>query len=274
MGENALNFDEVGSYPESAEVVQVGAVYDLAVVRPQFEDYRKEAVRIASEAGTIVVQDQETLNISVMLGGSAKKIWKAVDAQRKAIILEPAEFVKGVNSICKMLADSLDEAERITKSKIGQHQARVEMERREAERKAREATEQLQRKLQQEAAESNWKAAQEAAARAEAEARARKASDAEIEQAKKQAEEEAAKIAVVAPIVVRPVVQEAAKVTRTESGSASQRKVWSFEVVNETEVPREYLVVEQGKIRDAVKMGTRTIPGVRIYEETKTIFRA
>jgi hypothetical protein len=267
MGE-ALDFDSIGE--ETAVVV--GGL-DLNLIRPRFAEYKSEAERIVEDANSMTVQDQDSLNVAVMIGGNAKKIGKAIDAQRKAIILEPSEFVKGVNSICKMITDQLDEAERTAKGKISQYQARVEMERRERERKAREEAEALQRKLDAEVAEANRKAAEEARRKAEEEARARKASDAEIEAAKKKAEEEAAKIAVIAPTVVTPVVQEAPKVTRTESGSASQRKVWTFEVQDPAQVPREYLMVDEKKIRDAVRMGVRDIPGVRIYEDSKTVFR-
>lgn len=266
-----MDFSEI---TEETDNAMISAMYDLEAVKPKFSDYRTEAARIAADAKALTVQDQESLNIAVMLGGNAKKIAKAIDAQRKAIILEPSEFVKGVNGLCKMITDSLDETERTTKAKIGQYQARVEMERRERERKAREEAEALQRKLQAEAEAANRKAMEEAKKRAEEEARARKASEAEIEAAKKRAEEEAAKNAVVAPTVAAPVVQEAPKVTRTEAGSASQRKVWTFEIEDPGAVPREYLTVDEKKIRDAVRMGVREIAGVRIFEESKTVFRS
>ncbi len=266
MGE--LNFDEIGD----REVGFVGGL-DLDTVRPTFDQYKTEAVRIATDAKALTVQDQESLNVAVMLGGSAKKIGKAIDAQRKAIILESSEFVKGVNSIAKMITDTLDEAEKAVKGKIGQFQARQEMERRERERKAREEAEALQRKLDAEVEDANRNAAEEARRKAEEEARARKASAAEIEAAKKKAEEDAAKIAVVAPTVVSPVVQDAPKVTRTESGSAFSKKPWVFEVTNADQVPREFLAVDEKKIRDAVRMGVREIAGVRIYQETQINFR-
>ncbi len=289
MGE-ALDFDSIGE--ETAVVV--GGL-DLEAVRPRFDDYRTVAIRIATDAKALTVQDQESLNIAVMLGGNAKKIGKAIDARRKQVILEPKSFVDGVNALCRMITDSLDEAERVTKQKIGQHQAKVELERREAERKAREATEALQRKLQAEADEANRKAQAEARARVEeeqrikrekeaAEARERGAKRAELAAlekkaeeerlaALKKAEEEAKKIEVQAPVVVAPVVAEAPRVTRTESGSASQRKNWTFAVTDTGLVPREYLIVDMAKIRDAVKMGVRSIQGVTIFEETKTVFR-
>ncbi|MFA5377585.1 MAG: hypothetical protein WC455_17675 [Dehalococcoidia bacterium] len=226
MGE--LNFDEIGD----REVGFTGGL-DLDTVRPKFDDYRTEAVRIAAEAKALTVQDQESLNIAVMLGGNAKKIGKAIDVQRKGIILEPSEFVKGVNGICKAITDQLDEAERTAKGKINQYQARVLMEQRERQKKADEEARNLQEAVNKEAKEKG----------------------------------------IEAPVVVAPVVQSAPKVTRTESGSASQRKVWSFEIVDGDKIPREYLIIESQKIRDAIKMGVREIPGVRIFEETKTIFR-
>ncbi len=293
MGE--LNFDAVGEYPESTEVVLAGQTLDLDIVRPQFRDYAREATRIAEEATFLAVQDQETLNVAVMLGGNAKKISKAIDAKRKAIILEPAEFVRGVNAICKVITDRLDEAERITKGKISQHQAKVELERREAERRAREAADALQRKLDAEVAEANRKAQAEARARAEAEqaiirakmeteARERGAKKAELDaltkvaeaerlEAIRKAEAEAAKNAVTAPQVVAPVTQEAPRVTRTEAGSASQRKNWTFEILNEAEVEDQYKSIDEQKIRNAIKMGTREAKGLRIYEATTTVFR-
>lgn len=292
MGE--LNFDEIGMYPEGREVVQVGTL-DLEAVRPRFDDYKAEAIRIATEAKDLTVQDQESLNIAVMLGGSAKKIAKKIDADRKEAIAEPSEFVKGVNAICKMITDQLDEAERITKQKIGAHQARVEMERRERERKAREEAAALQRKLDEEAAEANRKAAEEARKRAEeeqrikrekeeAEARERGAKKAELErlakkaeeerlEAIRRAEEEAKKNEVQAPTVVSPVVQEAARVTRTESGSAFSKKPWVFEIVNEAEVEEQYKSIDEKKIRDAIKMGVREAKGIRIYQGNQINFR-
>jgi hypothetical protein len=231
-----------------------------------------------------------------MIGGNAKKFAKRIDAQRREIIAEPSEFVKGVNSIAKAITDSLDEAERVAKQKIGQHQARIEMERRKAEEAARKAAAELQAKLRAEADEANRKAREEAARIAEAETKARLAREAEerakkqkedeaarkereaheaaeIEAARKAAEIEAAKHEIEAPTVITPVFAEQQGVVRTEAGSSHQRKVWSFEVVDVNQVPRDYLAVNEQSIRDAVKMGIREIPGIRIFEEVKTIFR-
>ena len=61
---------------------------------------------------------------------------------------------------------------------------------------------------------------------------------------------------------------------RTESGTlAYQVKNWKFEIVDADIVPRQYLTVDEKKIREAVDMGLRDLPGVNIYEHTETRFR-
>lgn len=49
-------------------------------------------------------------------------------------------------------------------------------------------------------------------------------------------------------------------------GTVGTSKVWKFEVTNEREVPREYLIVNETAIRRAVSSGLREIPGVRIFQ--------
>jgi chromosome segregation ATPase len=292
-----LNLDGLGVDAGSDNKAMVVAnTYDLDIIRPRFEDYKAEAARIATDAKALVVKDDESLNAAVMLGGNAKKIAKAIDVQRKEITFEYSEFVKGVNGIAKQITDSLDEAEKVAKQKIGQHQARIEMERRKAEEAARKAAAELQAKLKAEADEANRKAREEAAAIARAEIEARQKADAEarakkdvesksdaearaireaeeVRAAIENAEAEAKKHEIEAPTVIAPVIPETRKAVRTESASAHQRKVWSFEVTDAAQVPNEYKLVDDALIRDAVKMGIRAIPGVRIFEETKTVFR-
>ena len=220
-------------YPETGEVVEAGQVYDLDIIRPRFEDYKAEAARIAGDAKALVVKDDESLNMAVMIGGTAKKIIKSIDAQRRAIIEEPSDFVKGVNAICKAITDNLDEAERTAKAKISQHQARIEMERRKQEEAARKAAEELQKKLNA----------------------------------------EAKKTGIEAPVVVTPIIPEAQRAVRTEAAAAHQRTSWTFELIDAAKVPVEYKVVSDQLIRNAIKIGARDIPGVRIFEETTTVFR-
>ncbi len=84
---------------------------------------------------------------------------------------------------------------------------------------------------------------------------------------------EAKKKGIEAPVVTAPVMPERERVTRTETGSSYQTKRWTFEIVDQEKVPRDYLMVDNEKIRKAVQGGIRSIPGVKIFEKVVTSFR-
>ncbi len=198
---------------------------DIALVRPRFEDFRKEALQIKEKAGALVVSDDDTLNEAVTIGGRAKKIAKMVNDQADAVTSDAREYIDAVRGIRDTIISSLiiirnskkeitnsGSVEQSMKDKILQHQSRVELERRELERKQKEAAAELQRKLDEEAAEANRKAAEEARKRVEeeqriirekqeveakarrereeAEAKERGAKEAELKSLQKKAEEE------------------------------------------------------------------------------------
>jgi hypothetical protein len=78
----------------------------------------------------------------------------------------------------------------------------------------------------------------------------------------------------VEPIVILPPVILPKPVLRTESGTlAYQVRSWKHEVTDESLVPRHYMAIDEKKIREAIDMGLRELPGVRIYEEVETRFR-
>lgn len=52
------------------------------------------------------------------------------------------------------------------------------------------------------------------------------------------------------------------------------RKVWTHDIEDESKIPREYMTVDVKRIRDAVRAGLREIPGVRIFQDIQTSFRA
>jgi hypothetical protein len=71
-----------------------------------------------------------------------------------------------------------------------------------------------------------------------------------------------------APIVA-PTAAPVAKSTPKVAG-ITMRKTWNFRVVNEALVPRQYLSVNETKIRGVVRAlgAAAAIPGVEVYEET------
>ena len=95
----------------------------------------------------------------------------------------------------------------------------------------------------------------------------------EIAAAQKAAEEKAKAEALKAPLVLPPIIPIRPP-ARTESGAlAYQVKSWKFEIVDADIIPRQFLTVDEKKIREAVDLGLRDIQGVRVYENVETRFR-
>lgn len=188
---------------------------------------------MTAEAMALVVQDEATNITAVEMAGQSKRLWKRIEEIRKRATAEPNDFIKAVNGLAKSYQTQFSGIETGLKGKISQYQARIELERRKQEELARKAAAELQAKIDAEA---------------------------------KKAGVESVKIEA-------PVIPKQETVTRTADGSSYQVKTWVFEVEDEAKVPREYLMVDGKKLRDAVKAGVRQIPGVRIFEQTETRIR-
>lgn len=263
-------------YETAREVLSSGPVLSLVVVKPSFEEFSLIVDGKIKEANALTVDSAETQKSAVALVGLAKKAIKEIDAKKKALreYKEAKDFLDSLNSFASGLIEKFQKIVTAADPKIKQYMAKVELERREAERKAKEATEALQKKLIAEAEEKNRLAREEAARKAEEEARLRKASEAEIEAAKRKAEEEAKKNEIQAPTVLAPTIPAAETKVRTDEGTlAFTKKPWIFEILDPAQVPREYCTPDSKKIREAVRMGVREMAGVRIYEDIQMNYK-
>lgn len=61
----------------------------------------------------------------------------------------------------------------------------------------------------------------------------------------------------------------APSIVRTQTGKASFRTAYRFEIVDAAQIPHEFLMPDEAKIKDAVKaaQGEITIAGVRVWKE-------
>ena len=89
-----------------------------------------------------------------------------------------------------------------------------------------------------------------------------------------QAEDEAKALAVATDsVIMAPVHENVAKI-RGEGALSYEKTSWVFSVEDLSMVPREYLRLDEDKIKAMVNAGVRDVPGLKIYQETKTIFRS
>ena len=209
-------------------------LFDMETVKQNFSIYVEQVERMVAQAEKHVVENDKTNMQAVTMAGEAKRLAKKIEAQRKNIIDEPNTFVKSVNSFCKSFTEPLKKIEGILKQKVGQYQYKQELARKEAEKKAEEERKKLQKKLDAEAKKAG------------------------VESVK------------VAPLALPPNES----VTRTDTGTAAHiRKQWKAEIREPAKVPREYCSPDPKLINQAVKMGIREIPGIRIFEDVSTVLR-
>lgn len=219
--------------------------YDLMPVRDALAPYEDAIAAMQAEADSIVITDEASAEKAVEIASRAKKAGKNLEAARKAFVADPNSYVKEVNGITKYYAEKLAVVEKGIGAKHAVYQRAVEAERRRLEEEAHKEAERLRRAAEEEA---------------------RKAA----EEAKAKGEEPPAPVQVE---ITAPAVPKTDNVVRSQAGTAHVRQEWKFAIEDASAVPREYLTVDERAIREAVKNGVREIPGMRVYQETKTIFR-
>jgi hypothetical protein len=274
MGLNLNAALDGGENPEMLPAVQV---LSLEAVKPTFSDFLVVIDDRIRQAQEIQVLDGDSQKMAVALVGEAKRIIKEIDAKKKAhkSYREAKSFLDGLNSFAKGLTEKFEKVVQIADPKVKSYAAAVELERRKAEEAARKAADDLRKKIEAEVEEANRKAREEAIRKAEEEARAAKMKKAEVEEAKRKAEEEARKHEIKAPEVFAPTIPKTDTITRTDTGvSAFAKRPWKFEITDHAAVPREYCIPDNQKIRDAIKMGAREIPGCRIYEDMQMNYKS
>jgi len=76
-----------------------------------------------------------------------------------------------------------------------------------------------------------------------------------------------------APVVPIRAAEAARVVGSGGRVTATAQTVWKAEVVDPAAVPRQFLMVNEAAIKAAVAGGMREIPGVRIFEDVRTVVR-
>lgn len=198
------------------------------------QDFDEAIAELKLKESTIVVKNEKTNELIVMVGNKAKNVRQAMETRGKKIIGPAKEFVDGVRGKINKYTSVLKAIEASAKRKSGEHQYRVELERRKQDEEIRKANVELQKKL-----------------------------DAEAE-----------KSGIEAPKVEAMPMPKQDKVVRTENGSSSHiRKKWKPTIVDPDKVDRKYCEPSLKKLQVAVDMGARELAGCEVKEEISTVFR-
>lgn len=218
---------------------------------------REDQLALINKAKELIVHDQQSADQATQLILLGKEMIKTIrnfftplkkaadEAKKKLLDAEKAELQKVEPYIEKLQAS-------LTAWRLEQERKRREAE--EAARRAELERKRLEEELLRKAEEA--RRLEEEKKRIEGEEAARKARE-ELE--RKALEEAAAKEAQIIP---PPPVPE-----KPKTDGLTLRENWVFEIVDESLIPREYLVPDLTKIRKVVQtLKDRTdIPGVRAY---------
>lgn len=199
----------------------------------------KEARALETQAVTLTIAtNKELMNASELLSRVAK-LRKDLETRRKFIVDPLNKQVKQINEAFKFWSAPLDHADRVLRKGIADYQAE---QRRRAEEERRRQDELERNRLEA------------------------------LEQAVEQPTPKGEPATIVFP-VPPPPVSEPLRTVKTSAGLVSTRKRWTFEVLDLSVVPREYLMLNERAVREAIRQGVREIPGLRIYEEDDVVVR-
>jgi len=201
----------------------------------------------------LVVTDKATCEQAVTTRKEVKSWEKKIEEKRKELVGPLNDQVKRVNEYAKLISAPINEATNHIDSQLREFERVLEAQRKEAEKKAFEE----KMRLEEAARKKIEEQAEDAAALAMFEA-----SNESAEKVLAEAEAEAVRIEFEAHKKNNDTLKEI-----KQNKVAGSRRVWKFEILNAAEVPAAFLMVNESAIGAAVRAGTRTIPGVRIFED-------
>ncbi len=226
-----------------------------------YQALKTKCLEILKTAKAHVVRSQPTMDKAAEYKTSLKALLKAVGTEKKALTGPVEKRKKEIIQLFKELEGPLSEADTVLDERMSAFQREHERIEREKEERDRKRQEEVQRLADEEA-----RKAQEALDKAETEEEVEAATEKVLD-----AEDTLTK----AYEPPKPVGKPVERIRRTAGGgSVSFRKDPQFEVVDESLLPREYLMPDLGKIGKVVRAGIKNIAGVRIWEKTSTRTRA
>lgn len=199
-----------------------------------FEVQIEGMVKMAKEWPAI--QTEEKAQGALTLAAEARRLAKQIEEKRDEITRY--KFVQKVRSFAKGFLDKLETVDDAIKARLKEY--------------------------------NTWKRLEEE--------KAKKLADAAAAEAQKKMNAEAKKIGLSpsqTPQMPAPLIPPAKKTVRDETGAVSyERSVWLHEVTDLNLVPDEYWKLDEAMIKNAIKMGARSIPGLRIFEDKDPVIRS
>lgn len=195
-----------------------------------------QAMSLEERAQVLVITTEQDLIGATDALGFIARLKKSIEEKRTFFVKPLNEQVSRINQLFKGYAAPLERADGVIRGKVLGYRQEQERIRREEEDRLRKLQEKEQARLA------------------------------------KLAEKKGLPEPPPPPMPI--TVMAAPKTVSGSMGTVSAKKVWEFEIVDPMAIPREYLMVDESKIRAVVKAGVRNIPGVRVFEVEQLAVRA
>lgn len=227
----------------------------IHVERPDKELFDRAQTFLVEAKAAGVASDEQAVSAGNELS-YIKALQKKLEDKRTSITKPLNDALRAVNDLFRPAKTWLEEAETLRKRAILGY-------REEQERKVREE----QRRLEDEARKERERLA---AAAAEAD---RKASELKTEKAREAATAKADALRAQAQATVAPTV---AAPSHVKMGGQAVRETWTYEIVDATLLPREYLMPDERKLAGVVKVmkASTNVPGIRVIRGEALASRA
>lgn len=226
----------------------------------QFDQLKADITIKLSPYLSLKVTDDDSMKQVMAAGKEAKEFHKKVDEQRKALVKPLNDKVGEINDYAKSLFQPIDQVITHSKSQLAQWENILEKKRQEEAKRLEEERKAKQAEIEKKAREEKEQAEMEASFGLK--------SDDEIKRdelvAKAAREREELELSKEAKSQQKEIA------AKKVSGA---RKIWKHEVVNFNLVPRDFLVLDDKKVREAILAGNTNIPGLNIFQETSIGFR-
>lgn len=223
-----------------------------------FDQLRASITLFVDPCMTITVDSEKDCENALDAGRKVKSWAKQVEDKRKELVGPLNEQVKKINAYAKLISEPLEDAETHIKRQLNTWNLVLE-DRRLTELK----------KLEEE------RLKKEAELKAQAEAKAEELAAMEIFGVTN----ETKKLHIIADVEAERDTKELEidilrKTKEAEKMKVSgTRKNWTFAVTNLDLVPKEFFILCESKVREAIREGKRDIPGINVFQETIVAIR-
>jgi len=194
---------------------------------------------LCNRANGFVVGNEDDVNLASEFLKRIRDTEKKIEKKRLEFTQPLNQSLKAINATFKKLIEPLSGARKILSDKVLMWRKKEEEKARIEEEKRRKAEEEKIRKIR----------------------------EAEIEEAKKEEMIEKVIETEIEKVIETEKAKPAIEKPQATIGKTQARKVWAFEVVDFSQVPDKYKMINQVEINADIRAGERKIAGLKIYQK-------